>query len=113
MKKSIQRGDIWLVDLNPVRGHEQAGVRPVVVISADVFNQGPSGLVIGIPLTSVNKRIRLHCLIKSDESGLPQDSYAKPEDIRSISYDRLFKKIGFVADISVLEEKLKILLSIF
>ena len=40
------RGDIWLADLNPVRGHEQAGKRPCLVMSVDLFNQGASGLTV-------------------------------------------------------------------
>lgn len=47
----ILRGEIWWADLNPVRGHEQAGVRPVLVISHDVFNQR-SGTVIALAITS-------------------------------------------------------------
>src|SRR5438128_11466126 len=46
------RGEVWLIDLNPVRGHEQAGRRPALVVSDDLFNQGPAGLVIVLPITS-------------------------------------------------------------
>ncbi|NCR44934.1 MAG: type II toxin-antitoxin system PemK/MazF family toxin, partial [Microcystis aeruginosa SX13-01] len=53
----ITRGEIWLADLNPVRGHEQAGKRPCLVISADLFNQGASGLVVVLPVTSKDKGI--------------------------------------------------------
>jgi mRNA interferase MazF len=45
------RGEIWLADLNPTRGHEQAGARPVLIISTDPFNYGPAGLVFVLPLT--------------------------------------------------------------
>lgn len=51
----IARGEIWLVDLNPVRGHEQAGKRPCLIISVDLFNQGTSGLVVVLPITSKDK----------------------------------------------------------
>ena len=49
---SPARGEVWLADLNPVRGHEQAGRRPVLVVSEDLFNQGPAGLAVVLPLTS-------------------------------------------------------------
>ena len=46
------RGEIWMVDLNPTRGHEQAGVRPALVVSVDTFNHGPAGLAVVLPVTS-------------------------------------------------------------
>lgn len=54
------KGDIWLVDLNPTRGHEQAGKRPCLVVSVDLFNQGASGLVVVLPITSKEKGIPFH-----------------------------------------------------
>jgi len=44
------RGDVWLIDLNPTRGHEQAGVRPALVLSEDTFNHGPAGLSVLLPI---------------------------------------------------------------
>ncbi len=44
------RGEIWLADLNPTRGHEQSGRRPVIVLSEDLFNNGPADLVIVLPI---------------------------------------------------------------
>jgi len=44
------RGEVWLVDLNPARGHEQAGIRPGLVVSVDPFNHGPAGLVVLLPV---------------------------------------------------------------
>ncbi len=49
------RGQIWLVDLNPTRGHEQAAKRPCLVVSVDLFNQGASGLAVVLPITSSYK----------------------------------------------------------
>ena len=46
------RGEIWMVDLNSARGHEQAGVRPALVVSVDTFNHGPAGLAVVLPVTS-------------------------------------------------------------
>src|SRR3990170_1190644 len=45
------RGEVWMTDLSPVRGHEQAGRRPALIVSDTVFNQGPAGLVIVLPIT--------------------------------------------------------------
>ena len=88
------RGEVWLVDLNPVRGHEQAGIRPSLVVSEDLFNQGPAGLVIVVPISSRYKGIPLHVEISPPEGGLERPSYAKCEDIRSISKARLIRPLG-------------------
>ena len=52
------RGEVWNVDLDPVRGREQAGRRPALVISVDLFNRGPSGLVVLLPITSRYRGLR-------------------------------------------------------
>ncbi len=88
----INRGDIWLVNLNPIIGHEQSGTRPALVISDDMFNHSLSEMVIIVPITSKYKGIPTHVELKSDY--LNQKSYIKTEDIRSISTRRLVKKIG-------------------
>jgi mRNA interferase MazF len=54
------RGEIWLVNLDPVQGHEQGGKRPALVVSDDTFNQGPAGLVLVVPNTSRQKSIPIH-----------------------------------------------------
>ncbi|SHM38151.1 mRNA interferase MazF [Caldanaerovirga acetigignens] len=109
-----KRGEIWLVDLNPTRGHEQHGTRPAIVISVDEFNSCPADLVIVVPITSKNKNIPLHVEIPPKEGGLDTLSYAKPEDIRSISKERLIKRIGIITKekLNELEEKIRILLGL-
>jgi mRNA interferase MazF len=109
-----RRGEIWLVNLNPTKGHEQSGIRPAVIISVDEFNLCPAELVIVVPVTSKNKNIPLHVEIQPDSSGLAKVSFAKPEDIRSISKERLVKKIGQIPKekLQELEEKIKILLGL-
>ncbi len=91
------RGEIWLVDLSPVRGHEQAGKRPGLVISVDEFNHGPAGLVVVIPITTKAKGIPFHVEVHLAESGLDYVSYIKCEDVRSISKERLLKRLGMVS----------------
>jgi mRNA interferase MazF len=90
------RGEIWWVDLDPTRGHEQAGRRPALVISVDPFNQGPAGLVVVIPVTSKAKGISLHVEIAPPEGGVRQKSYIKCEDLRSVSKQRLSGRLGRV-----------------
>lgn len=113
-KSDPARGEVWLVDLNPTRGHEQAGIRPALVISEDLFNQGPAGLVIVIPTSSRYTGIPLHVEITPPEGGLGRPSYVKCEDIRSISKERLIRPLGKVGAevIRQVEERLKILLGL-
>ena len=82
------RGDVWMVDLNPTRGHEQAGIRPVLVISVDKFNHGPAGLVVMLPITTKAKGIPFHVLIDPPEGGLKMKSFIKCEEVRSIAKER-------------------------
>jgi mRNA interferase MazF len=90
----IARGEIWLADLNPTRGHEQAGQRPCLVISVDIFNQGPAGLGVVLPLTTKQKGVLWHVPVAPAESGLKLASYIKCEDIRSISLERVSRRMG-------------------
>lgn len=108
------RGDIWLVDLDPARGHEQAGRRPALVVSTDAFNQGRAGLVVILPITTTGRGIPLHIPIKPPEGGLRQQSYAKCEDIRSISVERLVERWGTVTSdtLALVEDRLRILLDL-
>lgn len=107
------RGEIWLVDLNPTKGREQAGKRPGLIISDDIFNTGPAELVVILPLTTKNKKIPLHERIVPPEGGIREVSYVKCEDIRSVSRQRLLARIGKVRQecLDAIEEKVKILLS--
>ncbi len=108
------RGDIWMVDLNPVRGHEQAGYRPGLIISVDLFNHGPAELVVILPITSKNKRIPFHIPLEPEDSGLDTKSYIKCEDIRSLSKDRLTENIGSAPPkvIALVEDRLRILMGL-
>jgi mRNA interferase MazF len=90
------RGEVWLADLDPTREHEQAGKRPVLVFSVDLFNSGPSNLVIVIPITSHLRPVSSHIRIKPPEGGLRVESAALCEAIRSISKKRLIRCWGSV-----------------
>ena len=88
------RGDVWLVDLNPVRGHEQAGTRPGLMVSVDLFNHGPAGLVVLLPITSKARGIPFHVELTPPEGGLKSRSFVKCEDVRSVAQERLIRRHG-------------------
>jgi mRNA interferase MazF len=90
------RGEVWLVNLNPTKGHEQAGKRPALVLSVDAFNHGPADLVIVVPLTTTDRGIRSHIRIEPPEGGCTKTSFIKAEEIRCISTQRLLKLKGTV-----------------
>ncbi len=91
------RGDIWLADLAPTRGHEQAGQCPVLVLSVDEFNHGPADLVVVLPLTSTIRQIPLHVIVRPPEGGLKVQSRILTDGIRSISKERLIERWGEVS----------------
>lgn len=108
------RGEIWLLDLNPVKGHEQAGQRPCLVISDDTFNHGPADLALILPLTSKEKRIPLHVEVKPPEGGLHTRSFIMCENIRSVSQTRFSKRLGAVHGntLHAVEDRLRILMDL-
>jgi mRNA interferase MazF len=108
------RGEIWLVDLNPTRGHEQSSVRPALVVSVDTFNHGPAGLAVVLPVTSRGKGISLHVSVDPPEAGLTMRSFIKAEDVRSVAVERLTHRLGQVsrATMDQVEDRLRILLDL-
>ena len=108
------RGEIWLVNLNPRRGHEQAGVRPGLVVSVDPFNHGPAGLVVLLPLTSIANGIPFHVELNPPEGGVKVKSFIKCEDIRSVAKERLSRPWGRVSGttLTAIEDRLRILLGL-
>jgi len=108
------RKEIWLIDLNPTLGHEQAGTRPALIASADIFNRGYAELVFVIPVTSKNKNIRSHVPLSPPEGGLNLPSFIMCEAMRSVSTQRLVKRLGVVsaATMSEVEDRLRILLDL-
>jgi mRNA interferase MazF len=106
------RGDVWTIELDPVRGHEQAGRRPALIVSVNPFNQGPADLVVVLPITSKAKGVPLHVGVTPPEGGLKAPSYIKCEDIRSVSKQRLVKYVGRVSTETLreVEDRLAVLL---
>ena len=100
----ILRGEIRWADLNPVRGHEQAGERPVLVLSHDVFNER-SGTVIAVALTSQEPRAGYPLSLELTDARLPKRSWVKISQIRTLSTERIGKRLGRASE----EELAKVL----
>ena len=106
------RGDVWIASLEPPRGREQAGRRPVLIVSEDLFNRGPAGLVIALPLTSTLRAVPSHVVVEPPEAGLKNTSAILCEAVRSISIERLLERWGPVSSTTMrrVEDALRILM---
>ena len=93
----ILRGEIRWADLNPVRGHEQAGERPVLVLSHNVFNER-SGTVIAVALTSQEPRAGFPLTTEIRAAGLPKRSWVKIGQIRTLSTERVGRRVARASD---------------
>jgi mRNA interferase MazF len=93
----ILRGEIRWADLDTVRGHEQAGQRPVLVLSHDVFNER-SGTVIAVALTSQEPRAGFPLTLETRASGLPKRSWVKISQIRTLAAERLGRRLARASD---------------
>jgi mRNA interferase MazF len=111
--RTIRRGEVWLADLNPTRGHEQTGQRPVLIVSADPFNQSPAGLVIAVPFTTRKRGIPTHIEVRPPDRGLRDISFAMCEQLRTLAADRLasgaFGRVS-PAVLRTVEDRLRLLL---
>lgn len=108
------RGEVWTASFDPTIGREQAGTRPALVVSDDLFNQSHAELVMVLPITSKGKGIRSHVQVEPPEGGLSVTSFIKCEDLRSISINRLRQRLGTVTDqtLDEVEMRLRILLAL-
>jgi len=93
----VLRGEVRWADLNPVRGHEQAGERPVLVVSHDVFNER-SGTVIALALTSQEPRAGYPLTVELTSPKLPKRSWVKTGQIRTLSNERVGRRLGRVSE---------------
>jgi mRNA interferase MazF len=100
----ILRGEVRWADLNPVRGKEQAGLRPVLIISQDIFNQ-KSETVIAMAITSQEQHAGFPLTFEIKSTRLPKRSWVKISQIRTLSIERIGKKIG-----SISSEELEIII---
>lgn len=106
------RGEVWQVRLDPVVGHEQAGTRPAIVVSTDRFNQGWSGLVVVVPVTRTDHPNPFHVAVDPPQGGLTSRTFIKCEDVRSVSVERLIRRLGTVspATLAANDDRLRLLL---
>jgi len=88
----LLRGEIRWADLNPTIGHEQAGIRPVLILSHDVFNER-SGTVIAVAITSKPQRAGFPLTLEIESDKLPKQSWVKISQIRTLSVERIGKSI--------------------
>ena len=98
---TMRRGDIRMVDLDPVRGNEANKRRPAVVVSNDRANATAErlgrGVVTVVPVTSnVSRVFPFQTLLTAAECGLPVDSKAQAEQVRSVAWERLGAVVGRV-----------------
>ena len=92
----ILRGEIRWADFNPARGHEQAGFRPVMILSNDVFNEH-SGTAIVIAITSQSQKAGFPLTLQLKTGNLPKQSWVKISQIRTMSVERIGRVIGRVS----------------
>ena len=89
----ILRGEIRWADLNPTRGREQAGLRPVLILSHDIFNER-SGTVIAVAITGQPQKAGFPLTLELKTGNLPKQSWAKISQIRTLSVERIGKLLG-------------------
>lgn len=92
----ILRGDVYWAELNPVVGHEQAGERPVVILSHEVFNER-SGTVIAVAISSQEPRAGFPLTHEITSAKLPKRSWVRISQIRTLSVERLRRKLARLA----------------
>ncbi len=108
------RGEVWDADLNPTKGREQQGKRPVLVVSVNEYNKGPADLVVVLPLTGTIRGIPWHVIIQAPEGGTTKSSEILCDALRSISKERLTKRRGKVSPKTLfqVEDRLRILMGL-
>ena len=89
----LLRGEVRWADLNPGRGHEQTGRRPVLILSHDVFNER-SGTVIAMAITSQPQRAGFPLTLEIQTEGLPKRSWLKISQVRTLAVERIGKRIA-------------------
>ena len=96
----ILRGEIRWAQLSPTRGREQAGYRPVVILSHDIFNE-KSGTVITVPVTSQPQKAGFPLTLPVNEADLPKQSWIKISQVRTLSVDRIGEVMGKLAPLEL------------
>jgi mRNA interferase MazF len=89
----LLRGDIRWADLSPTQGREQAGLRPVLILSQDVFNQH-SGTVIAAAITSQSQRAGFPLTLQLEDDQLPKPSWVKISQLRTLAVERIGRRVS-------------------
>ena len=102
------------MNFDPTTGHEQAGTRPALILSEDIFNEGPADMVVVAPITRTQRKIRWHVAGGPPEGGLSSESFIQCENVRSVSKQRLKRRRGRVSPpvMQQVEDRLRILLGL-
>jgi mRNA interferase MazF len=108
------RGEVWDLNLDPTIGHEQAGSRPALILSVDIFNEGPADLVVVIPLTRTDRKVRWHVPVRPPEGGMMAESFIQCENVRAVSKQRIKRLRGRVSESTLqqVEDRVRILLGL-
>lgn len=110
----IWRGEVYHVDLGQPVGREPAFRRPAVVVSVDILNNGPGGLVVVVPVTTVGYGLRSHVELEPASSGLSHTSYARCDQLRTVSVERLSSRQGMLSpeQIQAIDQALRFVLDL-
>jgi mRNA interferase MazF len=105
---------VWDLHFDPATGREQAASRPALILSEDIFNEGPAEMVVVAPITRTQRKIRWHVSMAPPESGLGSESYIQCEEVRTVSKQRLRRRRGRVSPpvMQQVEDRLRILLGL-
>jgi mRNA interferase MazF len=110
----IWRGEVFDVDLGQPVGHEPGFARPAVVVSVDILNNGPGGLVVVVPVTSAAYGLRSHVEVEPGTSGLDHLSYAHCDQLQVVSVERLASRRGMLglAELRSVDQALRFILDL-
>jgi mRNA interferase MazF len=112
--EDVRRGEIWVTDLDPVVGHEQAGQRPVLIVSVNAFNRSGADLFLSVALTTRERGVPYHVSIAKGEGGAKERCFAMCEQLRSLAKERLVERWGQVSESTLrsIEERLRRILGL-
>lgn len=110
----FRRGDVWVVNFTPARGHEQDGLRPAALVSIDGFSNGPAELLIVAPLTRTHRGIPYHVAVRAPEGGLRTDSYIMCDQVVAVSHTRALRRWGSLtaSTMDVVSDRLRVLMGL-
>lgn len=103
VRPDLVKGDVWEAEFDPVRGREQAGRRPAVIVSADSFHQGGSQLVCVVPITRTDRALVWHVPVEPPEGGLTARSFVMCDQLRIFAVERLLRRRGSINPDTLIE----------